>query len=114
MTPLALPLCTAPTSGDYAVPMRDLTDEELDAIDPTDEERAAADRFVRTDTDDGGEPAVFIESTPDMFCVIARYRGAKATLYAVEHRQGIANVLAEVFAMRRVGTRDPRDETGSR
>ena len=90
--------------------MQDLADEELDAIDPTDEERAAADRFVRTGPDDGGETAVLIESTADMFCVIARYRGAKATQNAVEHRQGMANVLAEVFAMRRVGTRDPRDE----
>ena len=94
--------------------MQDLADEELDAIDPTDEERAAADRFVRTGPDDGDETAVFIESTPDMFYVIARYGGAKATENAVEHRQRIANVLAEVFAMRRVGTRDPRDETGSR
>jgi hypothetical protein len=83
-----------------------MTDAELDAIDITDEDREAADRFVKTGPEGAGQ-IVWIESTPDMFCVLSRYDGPKAGEMAEEHRQGTANVLAEIFAMRRLGLACP-------
>jgi hypothetical protein len=84
-------------------PQREYTDAELDTIEVTPDDQADADRFMVLSQGATGAVAVLFQSTPDAFCVVERYTGPQAMQPANDHRDAMARVLAEVFAMRRVG-----------